>query len=42
VVPANYKTHRNLMIATLVRDALKNLDLRFPPEDPAFTGLRIE
>jgi len=42
VVPANSKTHRNLMIATLVRDALKNLDLRFPPEDPAFTGLRIE
>lgn len=42
VVPADSKTHRNLMIATLVRDALKNLDLRFPPEDPAFSGLRIE
>lgn len=42
VVPANSKTHRNLMIATIVRDTLKALDLRFPPEDPALKGLRIE
>ena len=42
VVPANSKTHRNLMIATRVRDALKALDLRFPPEDPALKGLRVE
>ncbi len=42
VVPADSKTHRNLMIATLVRDTLKALDLRFPPEDPALKGLRIE
>jgi polyphosphate kinase 2 (PPK2 family) len=42
VVPANSKTHRNLMIAMRVRDALKALDLRFPPEDPALKGLRVE
>ena len=42
VVPANSKTHRNLMIATIVRDTLKALDLRFPPEDPALKGLRVE
>jgi PPK2 family polyphosphate:nucleotide phosphotransferase len=42
VVPANSKTHRNLMIATLVRDALQGLALRYPPEDPALKGLRIE
>ncbi len=41
VVPANSKTHRNLMIATIVRDTLKALDLRFPPKDPALQGLRI-
>ncbi|MDT4850950.1 Polyphosphate:AMP/ADP phosphotransferase [compost metagenome] len=41
VVPADSKTHRNLMIATLVRDTLKALDLRFPPEDPKLTGLKI-
>jgi PPK2 family polyphosphate:nucleotide phosphotransferase len=42
VVPANSKTHRNLMIATLVRDTLQALALRYPPEDPALKGLRIE
>jgi PPK2 family polyphosphate:nucleotide phosphotransferase len=41
VVPADSKTHRNLMIATIVRDTLKSLDLRFPPEDPKLTGLKI-
>jgi PPK2 family polyphosphate:nucleotide phosphotransferase len=41
VVPANSKTHRNLMIATLVRDTLKSLGLRFPPENPALNGLRV-
>lgn len=41
VVPADSKTQRNLMIATIVRDTLKALDLRFPPEDPKLTGLKI-
>ena len=41
VVPANSKTHRNLMIATIVRDTLKALELRFPPEDPALKNLRV-
>lgn len=41
VVPANSKTHRNLMIATIVRDTLQALDLRFPPEDPKLSGLKI-
>ncbi|RRD57859.1 polyphosphate--nucleotide phosphotransferase [Comamonadaceae bacterium OH2545_COT-014] len=42
VVPADSKTHRNLMIATLVRDRLQALGLRYPPADPALQGLRIE
>ncbi|MFN5348606.1 MAG: PPK2 family polyphosphate kinase [Polaromonas sp.] len=42
VVPANSKTHRNLMIATLLRDALVKLKLRFPPKDPALKGLTIK
>lgn len=41
VVPANSKTHRNLMIATVVCSALQQLDLRFPPSDPALAGLKI-
>jgi PPK2 family polyphosphate:nucleotide phosphotransferase len=42
VVPANSKTHRNLMIATIVRDTLKGLSLRFPPDDPALAKLRVQ
>ena len=41
VVPANSKTHRNLMIATILRDALLKLDLRYPPGDPALKGIKI-
>ena len=41
VVPADSKTHRNLMIATLVRDKLRSLGLRYPPPDPAIKGLKV-
>jgi polyphosphate kinase 2 (PPK2 family) len=41
VVPADSKTHRNLMIATLVRQTLQQLDLHYPPDDPALKGLKI-
>ena len=41
VVPANSKTHRNLMIATMLRDALLKLELCYPPGDPALKGLKI-
>jgi PPK2 family polyphosphate:nucleotide phosphotransferase len=41
VVPANSKTHRNLMIATIVRNTLQQMDLSYPPSDPALKGLKI-
>jgi PPK2 family polyphosphate:nucleotide phosphotransferase len=41
VVPADSKTHRNLMIATLVRDTLRSLGLRFPPPAPEMIGLKV-
>ena len=41
VVPANSKTHRNLMIATVLRDTLKKLKLRYPPSDPRLAGLKV-
>ncbi|MFC5520632.1 PPK2 family polyphosphate kinase [Polaromonas jejuensis] len=41
VVPSNSKTHRNLMVATVVRHALQNLELRYPPGDPALKGLKV-
>ena len=42
IVPADSKTHRNLMIATLVRDQLKSLKLRYPPDDPRLKGLVVQ
>ena len=41
IVPADSKTHRNLMIATVLRDLLAQLDLHYPPGDPAIQGLKI-
>jgi PPK2 family polyphosphate:nucleotide phosphotransferase len=42
VVPADSKTHRNLMVATLVTRALRGLDLQPPPADPAISKLKVE
>jgi len=42
VVPADSKTHRNLMIATLLKATLVGLKLRFPTGDPALNGIRVE
>ena len=41
IVPADSKTHRNLMIATLLRQALRALDLRYPPDNPALKDLKV-
>jgi len=41
VVPADSKTHRNLMIATVVRDTLKSMKLRYPPAKPELKGLKV-
>lgn len=41
IVPADSKTHRNLMIATLVRDKLRSMGLRYPPPDPAIKGVKV-
>ena len=41
VVPADSKTHRNLMIATLVRERLLQLDLRYPPRNPELKGIQV-
>lgn len=41
VVPSNSKTHRNLMIATMLRDTLLKLKLRYPPPKPELTGVKV-
>ena len=42
IVPADSKTHRNLMVAMLVKRTLVGLKLRYPPGDPELTQIRIE
>ena len=41
IVPADSKTHRNLMIATVLRAVLQNLNLRCPDGDAALKGLTV-
>ena len=41
VIPADSKTHRNLMISTLLLEIMSALKLSFPPTDPALSELRI-
>lgn len=42
IVPADSKTHRNLMIATVLRQVLQNLNLRYPPGDPLLADFKVE
>ena len=41
IVPADSKTHRNLMIATAVKESLRGLKLRYPPGDPALASIKV-
>lgn len=41
VVPSDSKTHRSLMIATIVRDTLQAMQLRYPPANPKLQGMRV-
>jgi len=41
IVPADSKTHRNLMIATAVKATLEALKLRYPPSDAALDQIRV-
>lgn len=41
IVPADSKTHRNLMIATVMKQVLQDLKLRYPPTDPALKNLKV-
>ncbi len=42
IVPADSKTHRNLMIATVLKQALLKLKLAYPAGDPALAKIRVE
>lgn len=42
VIPANSKTHRNLVIASVLQETLSNLKLKSPSSKPELKGLKIE
>lgn len=42
IVPADSKPHRNLMVATLVRDALVAIDPHYPRLAPEYVATRVE
>jgi PPK2 family polyphosphate:nucleotide phosphotransferase len=41
IVPADSKTHRNLMIANAMKQTFEALKLRYPAIDPALTNLKV-
>ena len=41
IVPADSKTHRNLMIATVMKQVLQALKLRFPTGDPGLAKIKV-
>ena len=41
VVPADSKTHRNLLIATLLLETLEDLKLSYPEADPKLSKLKV-
>jgi len=41
IVPADSKVHRNLMIATALKQTLDALKLRYPPDDPALKKIKV-
>ena len=41
IVPADSKTQRNLMIATVMKQVLTGLKLRYPPTDPALQNITV-
>jgi len=42
IVPADSKTHRNLLISNLLLEVMEGLKLAFPKPDPALSKLKIE
>ncbi len=41
IVPADSKTHRNLMVSTILLDVLQRLAPEGPPPNPGYLGLRV-
>lgn len=42
IVPSDSKTHRNLMVARALCEAMQGLQLRYPDDDPTLRKLKVE
>jgi polyphosphate kinase 2 (PPK2 family) len=42
VIPANSKTHRNVMVAALLARTMESLKLEFPPPKDSLKGVVVE
>jgi polyphosphate kinase 2 (PPK2 family) len=42
VIPANSKSHRNVMVAELMCELMQGLTLNYPKIDPSLIGIKIE
>lgn len=42
IVPANSKTHRNLVIASLLLETLESMELSYPPPHPDLSSFTVE
>ena len=41
IVPADSKTHRNLIVATLLQDVFRSMDLSYPQTDPKIGKIKV-
>ncbi len=42
MVPANRKWYRNLVVSSVIVEALERLDMRYPPAEEGLEGIVIE
>ena len=42
VVPADSKTHRNLVVASVLKEVLEDMKLAYPPPHPEYAALKVE
>jgi PPK2 family polyphosphate:nucleotide phosphotransferase len=42
IIPADSKTHRNLAIASILADVLKDMNLSYPPANPEYFKVKVE
>ena len=42
VVPADSKTHRNLVVGSILKEVLEDMKLAYPPPHPEYAALKVE